>query len=90
MNAKSIRAAIDTLAKASYRRSVPMAEWARLPRHYFVTVAPANPLPFDEGMSLKVLLPARDRQHAMRRARRYVPGIITSVQLVKWTSEAPR
>lgn len=60
-------------------------------RYYFVTVAPANAQPLDEGMSLKVLLPARDRKHAMRRARRYVPGIIQAVQVVRWTeSLAPR
>jgi len=59
------------------------------PRHYVVTVAPAHPRPFDEGMSLKVLLPASNRKHAMLRARRYVPGTITAVQVVRWTPTSP-
>ena len=40
---------------------------------YLVVIAPANPWPIDEGMSLEVLLPAENREHAMRRALRYVP-----------------
>ena len=69
-----------------------MSKRASPPRRYFVTVAPANPLPFDEGMSLKVLLPARRSQNcdAARAPLRPRKKILTSVQLVQWTSEAPR
>ena len=54
-------------------------------RYYFVTVYPANVHVFDEGMALKILLPAENPRQARRRVRRYAPGRIQAVQLVKWT-----
>lgn len=61
----------------------------KIPRHYLVTVAPANPKPFDEGIELKILLPAETRKQAIRRVARYAPGVITAVQLVKWDKRRP-
>jgi hypothetical protein len=54
-------------------------------RHYFVTVCPANVHVLDEGMALKILLPAANPRQARRRVRRYAPGRIQAVQLVRWT-----
>ena len=54
-------------------------------RYYFVTVCPTNPHVLDEGMDLKILLPAENPRQARRRVRRYAPGRIQAVQLVRWT-----
>lgn len=54
-------------------------------RHYLVTVVPEDLTPMDEGIALKILLPADNPRQARRRVTRYAPGRIRAVQLVKWT-----
>jgi hypothetical protein len=49
-------------------------------RIYKAVVHPANVGHFDDGLSIVVDIPARDRAHAIRRLRKYVPGRIAEIR----------
>lgn len=51
-------------------------------RMYKMCVYPAKPTLFDEGLRLLVCVRARNRQHAIKRVLRYVPGHVSDVELV--------